>query len=428
MGLFDFFKRSGKQEKRELTQKEIAEAVAQALTYGGLFTNNGSLSLSAVYSALEIISNSIAQLPIIVSQVNDDDTRQEMPSHPVAIALHEGLLTKFTLMKMIVHDIYLSGNAYVYIKRASTGDVVDLVYLQPNQVNVFFNETTHELYYTTSVVGGHHRKIQPHDMLHFIKNSVNGVEGKSLLTYAKRTINLCDSTEEAAKSFYSNGCNLNGLLQMNGPSTEKQRQDILNAWMKTYGSGSGNHGGVAVIPNQMTYQSVQANAADSQLLEARQFNLSEVARYFCISPVLLQDLTHSSYSTIEASTLSTLVFTLQPVISLIEHEMNKKLINENEHGKIVINIDESYFIKSDKSVQASYYTQLVKSGLISRNEARKQLGFAPINDPECDKLIIPYTDLSQNIIGDTDKAEADESDKADAGEDKNNYEDNNEQE
>ena len=75
MGLFDFFKRSGKQEKRELTQKEIAEAVAQALTYGGLFTNNGSLSLSAVYSALEIISNSIAQLPIIVSQVNDDDTR-----------------------------------------------------------------------------------------------------------------------------------------------------------------------------------------------------------------------------------------------------------------------------------------------------------------------------------------------------------------
>lgn len=59
MAFFSFRKKEkANVERRDLEAK--IESLAQALLYGGMFTNNGSLSLSAVYSALEIISNSIA--------------------------------------------------------------------------------------------------------------------------------------------------------------------------------------------------------------------------------------------------------------------------------------------------------------------------------------------------------------------------------
>lgn len=152
------------------------------------------------------------------------------------------------------------------------------------------------------------------------------------------------------------------------------------------------------IKGNMTYQSVGSSAAESQMLEARLFNVSEIARFFNISPVLLGDLSKSSYSTIEAAQLEFVQHTLYPFIVMFEEELNRKLCHRSN---VRIDFDETFLVKSDKSVQANYLNTLVGGGIISVNEARASLGLNPIDGG--DKLIIPYTDLSQNTIGETDQ-------------------------
>jgi HK97 family phage portal protein len=136
------------------------------------------------------------------------------------------------------------------------------------------------------------------------------------------------------------------------------------------------------------------------LIDTRTFNIQEIARYFGISPVLLYDLTHGSYNSVEAANLQFLTQTLIPYITIIENEFNKKLISERN---VYIDLDERELLRTDMKSSAEYYTKLVAGGIISVNEARVSLGFNKVEGG--DELNIAYTDISQNSItsnGDSD--------------------------
>jgi len=67
----------------------------------------------------------------------------------------------------------------------------------------------------------------------------------------------------------------------------------------------------------MSYTPLSGNANETQMLETRLFNVAEIARYFNINPVLLGDLSKSSYNTIEAANLEFLTHTLMPYVSMV---------------------------------------------------------------------------------------------------------------
>lgn len=153
---------------------------------------------------------------------------------------------------------------------------------------------------------------------------------------------------------------------------------------------------MAILEAGMSYQAISGNSKDSQLLETRLFNIQDVARFFSINPVLLGDLSHSSYSTIEASLLEFVTHTLYPYITLIENELKRKLIKPSEKN-LYIDLDAGFILKSDKNSQANYLSTLVSSGIMTRNEAREQLGLNAMEG--ADELIIPFTNIAQNTVG-----------------------------
>ena len=155
--------------------------------------------------------------------------------------------------------------------------------------------------------------------------------------------------------------------------------------------------GTAVLEAGMHYQPITSNSKDAQLLETRLFNVQEIARFFNMSPTLLGDLSKTSYNTLEASQQAFVLNSLMPYVTMLEQELNMKLLSYKQRQNLYIDIKESDIIKSDKNSQANYLTTLVNSGLITRNEARKELGFNPIEGG--DILTVSYTDINQNTIG-----------------------------
>ena len=61
-------------------------------------------------------------------------------------------------------------------------------------------------------------------------------------------------------------------------------------------------------------------------------------------------------------------------------------------------LDESELMKVDMTTLANYYSTLVSNGIITIDESRKQLGFNPFNDGYSNKILIPYTKISDNVI------------------------------
>ncbi len=377
-----------KEEKRNNELKYVSN-YSDALSFSNILNQYTAMNISAVYRAVEIISDSIALLPIKVMQ-RSKKNKDEIETHPLYLAFQNNTLTKYNLMKLLIQSVLLKGNGFAYIERGADGTVIGIRFLEPTDVQIHYEKNKQNLWYKCNLVTN--QKIEPINMIHLIKNTYDGVNGLSVLSYASRSVKLANNTENSANSFFTNGCNLAGVLTVQGQLSDNQRQDIRKSWNNAYSNG-GN--GLAVLQGNMEYKPIQLSAADSQLLESRLFNVQDIARFFGISPVLLGDLSHSSYSTIEATQNQFLLHTLYPYIEMIEEEFDRKLLKPSE-SNLRINVDETALLKTDKAAQAQYYGTLIDKGIVCINEVRKELGYSPIENG--DKHIIAYTDVSQNTI------------------------------
>ena len=231
-------------------------------------------------------------------------------------------------------------------------------------------------------------------MIHLLKYSTDGINGISVLQNAKNTLSLTADTEKQASNFFKSGCALNGILTVQGQLSDMQKQQIKSSWNTAY-NGEGNS--LAVLQGNMSYQQIAVNAADAQLLESRLFNVSDIARFFGLSPVLLGDLSKSSYSTLEQSQLQFLSQTLQPYIVMIEQEFSRKIFRPSELN-LSVNVDEKALIMTDKAALASYYVQMLQNGLMTANEIRKEIGLSSIEGGNVTVMQAQYLQQQNNMV------------------------------
>ena len=400
MSWFNFGK---KKEQRSADAKPITYEDVYGVSGGfSIFKQHNSfaLSLSAVYSAVELISNSIALLPIQVKFKDDKGDPQVNSEHELNIAFNNNDMSKYMIIKMMVADMLLFGNGYALIER-SGGHVTGIRYLESNDVQVQWDKYKKKLYYTCNTVAG--KIIQPENILHIYKNSRDGHTGIGILKYAARTIDLANYTENSSLDYFAKGLNVTGIVHAKQPMNKMQAQQALNS---IEGNVNADKAYYKFLPFDIDFQPLTQNAKDAQMIETRLFNVSEIARFFNISPVLLQDLSKSSYSTVEAANLQFLTQTLLPYISIIEAEFNRKLVGEEN---IFIDLDEREFLRTDSQSTANYYVTLVNAGILSRNEVREQLGYNKVEGG--DELAIPYTNTEQNTFGDKSEEENDTEEK-----------------
>ena len=389
-------------------KKEERSADAKPITYDDVYGvsggfsifkqhNNFALSLSAVYSAVELISNSIALLPIQVKFKDDKGDPQVNSDHELNLAFNNNDMSKYMIIKMMVVDMLLFGNGYALIER-SGGHVTGIRYLESNDVQVQWDKYKNKLYYTCNTVPG--KVIQPENILHIYKNSRDGHTGIGVLKYAARTIDLANYTENSSLDYFAKGLNVTGIVHAKQPMNKMQAQQALNS---IEGNVNADKAYYKFLPFDIDFQPLTQNAKDAQMIETRLFNVSEIARFFNISPVLLQDLSKSSYSTVEAANLQFLTQTLLPYISIIEAEFNRKLVGEEN---IFIDLDEREFLRTDSQSTANYLSTLKNNGIITTNECREMLGLPRIEGG--DEIYVPFTDINQNKLSNSDTQEKEE--------------------
>jgi HK97 family phage portal protein len=344
-------------------------------SYGG----KSAMLLSAVYRAVEAISDAVAQLPFEPYRIDKDGFAHKMMNEPIAKILNKmpnKRMTRYSLLKQIVSSIYLQGNAFVFIERYKSGNVKSLKWIPSESVQVNYDEQNDVKTYQTTKLG-FPKRIKEEDMIHIMNFSYDGIVGVSTLTHARNSLALASDSEAHASGFFKGGANLAGILKILDRTTKEQKQKIKEAWQLAFSPQSGNPNGVAVLDGNMEFQPITVNPADAQLLETRQFNVVDICRWFGISPVKLFDLSKSSYSTVEATQLAFLTDTLSPLLEKIEQEFEMKLFPDEN---IDIKFDVSRVLKADRSAVASYYSQMINMGAMTINEIRKDLNLPPVDN------------------------------------------------
>ena len=81
--------------------------------------------LSAVYRYVDVISDSVAQLPLEPYYVDDEGFKTKFTKHPTYWLLNRepnDQMSRFTFIKTLVTSVLLTGNGYALINRDEKGD------------------------------------------------------------------------------------------------------------------------------------------------------------------------------------------------------------------------------------------------------------------------------------------------------------------
>ena len=373
MGLFNRKKPDvSETEKRSVISEENVWGLA--LNYGGFSTYKTSqaLALSAVYRCVEVITNSVASLPVKLYRVDEKGFRYELKNDLSYILSKRPnrKMNAYTFYKLMMKDVLMAGNAYALIMRDGN-KVIGLQYIPAGLVSPI-DKIDHIEYMVTGIKG----TVRQEDIIHILNYSDNGVIGISVLAHARRVLGIADAGDKSAENFYKSGGCTSGFLKFTGPSSGAQRQEILSAWNQATGGPNNGPNGIAVLPSNVDYTQLSVDPADSQLLESRQFSVVEICRFFGVSPSMAFDLTHASYNNSEMAELAFLNDTLRPILTKIELEFEIKLFQPEDNLDIKFDVNE--LLRTDKKSQAEYLTKMFNLGTMSPNEIRRELDMEPV--------------------------------------------------
>ena len=380
MAILDIFRRNkGKVVEQPTEERSMFGSIGLGYNSISTYQTTQSMRLSAVYAATNMISNSCALLPMKIVKYNGD--RKEEIKHPLSDVLNlhpDEKHNHFNWMKLLIESVILKGNGYAYIVRDDKLNVKSLELINPDYVTPMLQSDGTVKY----LVVGMGAAVDSINMIHLYQHIDETFNGISTIKFADMALRATYDAEEHSDNFFRSGAGLMGVLKASAPLTDAQKKQIAESWEKSITHTRG--GGVAILPQGLDFQSISISPEDSQLLEARQYNVVEIARFFNISPVKLFDLTHVSYSTLEQTSLSYLQDTILPFTQLMEDEFNKKLFKPSQVGNIGVDFDFSVLIQTDKKSEAEYYRTLITNGVISINEARNKLGLTPVEGEEYD--------------------------------------------
>lgn len=363
-------------EIRKASKAELTRVSAWGNGRQFLESRNKPMLLSTVYRCVDLISDSVAVLPLKTYKIDSDGFKSEFKDHPAYPMLDlepNEDMTRFVFFKTLMTSVLLTGNGYAYIERDNRLNVQQLIYIPTSSVNIVWINDDSGILRKRYQVTGFAELVEPRDMIHVLNFSYDGINGISTLTHAKQTLGIATSAEESAKGFYDSGSQLAGVLTVEGARLSKeQKEQIYKTWKERTDPVTGTPNGVAVLEGNMKYQPISISPSDSQLLESRQFNVVDICRFFSVSPVKAFDLSKSSYSTVEATQLQYLTDTVLAVITKIEQEINRKVFLPSERGKVVAEFDTSAILRTDKSAQATYWKELFNIGAATPNEVRRE--------------------------------------------------------
>ena len=119
-----------------------------ASSSGRRVTERTAMQMTAVYSCVRILSETLASLPLHIYESSDTNSRKAT-KHPLYKLLHDEPnpeMTSFIFRETLMTHLLLWGNAYAQIIRNGKGEVLALYPLMPDRMRVDRDEYG-QLYY-----------------------------------------------------------------------------------------------------------------------------------------------------------------------------------------------------------------------------------------------------------------------------------------
>ena len=352
MGWFDRFR---KRENTISTEEVVNDVLLKAMLKGERIDKDKALSLPAVSSAVDRISNTVAMIPIRLYQETIDETTGkkkviEVKDDPRINILNVDpgdTLDAFQMKKAWVQDYLLDKGGYLFIEKKKN-KFISLRYVDSSYVSVEknFDPIYKDIKY---MVNG--KEYETFDFISILRNTKDGGSGRSVISEVSTAIENAYQTLLYELGLVKTGGAKKGFITSQRRLGEKEIQMLKKAWANLYSNKSEN----AIVLNEgMDFKEGSSTTVELQLNERKKTLQEEIDNIF-----------HNKENFDDFMKEA-----IMPILTAIKIALNKDFLLEKEKESFYFEFDTREISRGNIKERYEAYKVASETGWISKNEIR----------------------------------------------------------
>jgi len=245
-----------------------------------------------------------------------------------------------------------------------------------------------------AIIGQRSYVIHDMDMIHICRLmlDVEEFKGKSTLNLHRNIYRLINESVDYPVEFYENGGHIPGYLWTDQFLEDDDVEEIQTRWQGSTTAGVGN---TPVLHGGLQYQQLKLTPKDALFIETAKLGDAEIAKMFDIPIHMLSAMERTTFNNIEHQSHEYLNYTLGSWNQRWVAELSRKLLSRRERLFQRVIFDKKPLQIANLQSMGEFLSRMVQAGILSRNDARGELGYNPTDE---DLLLSPA-----NLISDEER-------------------------
>ena len=357
-------------EEENQQESDNANSLLESILRGEKLTKEKAMSIPAFSSSVDIISNSVAILPIKlykktidkngkenIEEVKDDIRIKLLNQDP------KDTLDSFQLKKAITRDYLIDKGAYIFVEK-NRNIFKSLRYVHPSYVSYIKNE---DPIFKDGKYLINGKEYELYEFITILRNTANGIESSSLVEELSKSLETAVKTIMYELGIAKKGGGKKGFIKSEKPLSDEAMKSLRRAWNRFYDENADN---VVILNKDMDFKESSNSASELQLNERKQTLASEIKDIFHIS---------DNYD-------ETIKYAVIPIISAIECALNKNFLLEKEKEVFYFAFDTKKITRGSLKERYEAYKLAIETGWLGINEIRKEEDYSSLEGLDIIKM------------------------------------------
>lgn len=332
-----------------------------------------ALKSAAVFSCVKLLAETVATMPLHVF-TGGREGRIQVDDHPISDVIRFQANNQDTAVEfwgMLLLHAFLRGTGYAEIVPGPRGAVDQLIPLHTDRVIPERLPDRTLRFKVMNEKTGETRVLLEEEILRIPGLSSDGISGLRAVDIAADAIGLGIASETYASRVFSNGVNMGTVLVHPDELSPSAQLNLINRIAERTAGASNAHRPI-VLQEDMKVHKVGQTATEAQLIEARKWQVAEIARFWRIPLHLLGQNDERNRATVEEQSINFVRYTIRPITRRIEQAIRRDLIIRKNLFFVSYNL--GGLMEGDSKSKAEFYKAALGSGghspWMSVNEVR----------------------------------------------------------
>lgn len=368
-------------------ERVIREAMGGGPTTSGVaVSNEKAMQHATVYSCVNILSRVIGMLPchMMIKEGNNREIASDFSLYSILHDLPNEWMTSMEFWGMAMNHLALRGNFVAIKNKDFRGNIRELIPVAPGMLQDVTQNKDYSLTYKLRMSDERVLNFSNSEVFHLRGMVMNGYMGVNPIQYIRESIGLGLATEEFGARYFGSGTHPGMIVEHPGKLSPQAHSNLKQSMGETY-SGLGKAHKLMLLEEGMKAHAVTINPEDSQFLETRKYQKSEICDIFFGLPLTVMSSGDNTptFASAEQFSIGFIIYALMPWIVNIEKAIYRDLLTPDQRKKYYAKFKVEGLQRGSFKDQMEGFATAVDKCIFNPNEIREMMdynGYGPEGD------------------------------------------------